>query len=170
MKLEEIITCHSALYPSPLPLTRDPLPIAPAIILPWKRWPLQRKIHSLRRNENGLFEECWFYKFFLCYRNHAWVSFVGFAESYTEVFKNTDGLPAELQQAATKQNGIKCYVTNMRRMLLLMIFPEFWFLWSWRHKKKTTKKHVKLNNQELEKKFLRKLTTQIIEYLYRPVF
>lgn len=32
------------------------------------------------------------------------MSFVGFVESYTEVFKNTDGLPAELQQAATKQN------------------------------------------------------------------
>ena len=73
--------------------------------------------------------------FFLCYRSHACVSFVGFAESYTEVFKNTDGLPAELQQAATKQNGIKCYVT-LRRTLLLMIFPEFWSLWIWRHKKK----------------------------------
>ena len=71
-----------------------------------------------------LFKECCrCYECFLCYRNHAWVSFVGFAESYTEVFKNTDGLPAELQHAATKQNGIKCYVTNTQTYAAVTDFP-----------------------------------------------
>ena len=50
---------------------------------------------------------------FLChgtflFRNHAWVSFVGFAESYSEVVK--DGfvdLPLALQQLATKKTGKK---------------------------------------------------------------
>ena len=55
------------------------------------------------------------------------MSFVGFAESYTEVFKNTDGLPTELQQAITKQNGIKYYVANTHTYVSVTVFPEFYF-------------------------------------------
>lgn len=42
------------------------------------------------------------------FSNHAWVSFVGFAESYNELLKEESlALPDELKQLATKANGKK---------------------------------------------------------------
>ena len=47
---------------------------------------------------------------FFFFRNHSWVSFVGFAESYTEVVRNMPSgfqrLPVELQQVVTKESGM----------------------------------------------------------------
>ncbi|XP_074625879.1 uncharacterized protein LOC141884088 isoform X2 [Acropora palmata] len=47
--------------------------------------------------------------------NHSWVSFVGFAESYTEVVRNMPSgfqrLPAELQQVVTKESGCEKFVS-----------------------------------------------------------
>lgn len=46
------------------------------------------------------------------------MSFVGFAESYMDVMKKREELPPELQQAATKQNGIKYLDLTIIKMLL----------------------------------------------------
>ena len=66
--------------------------------------------------------------FVFFFRNHSWVSFVGFAESYTEVVRNMPSgfqrLPVELQQVVTKESGMNhkfiylyvqvCMISNLR--------------------------------------------------------
>ena len=76
----------------------------------------------------NFFEKLELSPLFFFFRNHSWVSFVGFAESYTEVVRSMPSgfqrLLAELQQVVTKEGGMNhkciylyvhvCMISNLK--------------------------------------------------------